>query len=299
MSSFTKETTLIEDAAYSLPGIFSITLPIVYGKRHQALGGLLARAREIPLSPHGLENPERVARLAYPACRGVIDAEVETFPSRIGPSYDRFHELLVPSLADQQIRLPCLTSKLESVSGTRKPTGYVFRARTGALGVVTITTTEDLSQLDSLTLVHPWIDYLLDRQPVGKIPETDPENTSPQLPSIGDPPSLSGPSNPTPMVRPRRASRIMAAIAWPFNGSDTHTLQSPTPVSLLEKRMEVLRFIVRLRRPFSALLFARNRQHVEEYKRVATESLVTVQIEELTATVLNKVIEGVGMLDVL
>jgi hypothetical protein len=39
----TRETTLVEDAAYSLLGIFSISLPVVYGEGDQALGRLLAQ----------------------------------------------------------------------------------------------------------------------------------------------------------------------------------------------------------------------------------------------------------------
>ncbi|KAF8452393.1 hypothetical protein L210DRAFT_851889, partial [Boletus edulis BED1] len=38
-----RETTLVEDAAYSLFGIFSISLPVVYGEGDQALGRLLAQ----------------------------------------------------------------------------------------------------------------------------------------------------------------------------------------------------------------------------------------------------------------
>ena len=38
----------------------------------------------------------------------------------------------------------------------------MFRAKTNALGVVEIRTKEDLSRLDSLYLIHSWIDFLLD-----------------------------------------------------------------------------------------------------------------------------------------
>ena len=38
-----RETTLVEDAAYSLLGIFSISLPVVYGEGDQALGRMLAQ----------------------------------------------------------------------------------------------------------------------------------------------------------------------------------------------------------------------------------------------------------------
>ncbi|KAF8555912.1 hypothetical protein OG21DRAFT_784272 [Imleria badia] len=38
-----RETTIVEDAAYSLLGMFSISLPVVYGEGDQALGRLLAQ----------------------------------------------------------------------------------------------------------------------------------------------------------------------------------------------------------------------------------------------------------------
>ncbi|KAF8414611.1 hypothetical protein L210DRAFT_3344146, partial [Boletus edulis BED1] len=37
-----RKTTLVEDTAYSLFGIFSVSLPVVYGERDKALGRLLA-----------------------------------------------------------------------------------------------------------------------------------------------------------------------------------------------------------------------------------------------------------------
>ena len=63
--------------------------------------------------------------------------------------------------------------------------------------------------------------------------------------------------------------------------------------------MRVLRFAARLRQPFGALLFTPTRQHIEEYRRVASGSLITVQVEEVTPLILDKLINGVRMLDVL
>ncbi|KAI9567829.1 hypothetical protein HD554DRAFT_1996296, partial [Boletus coccyginus] len=39
----TRETTRVEDAAYSLLGIFSMSLPVVYGEGDKALGRFLAQ----------------------------------------------------------------------------------------------------------------------------------------------------------------------------------------------------------------------------------------------------------------
>ncbi|KAG6370132.1 hypothetical protein JVT61DRAFT_12433 [Boletus reticuloceps] len=38
-----RQTTFVEDAAYSLLGMFSVSLPVVYGEGDQALGRVLAQ----------------------------------------------------------------------------------------------------------------------------------------------------------------------------------------------------------------------------------------------------------------
>ena len=39
--------------------------------------------------------------------------------------------------------------------------------------------------------------------------------------------------------------------------------------------------------------------NVAEYERIATESLIAVQVEEITSATLNRLIQGVRVLDVL
>ena len=64
-------------------------------------------------------------------------------------------------------------------------------------------------------------------------------------------------------------------------------------------QMRALQVITRVRRPFGALLLAPNLSNVAAYRRVAAESLITVQIEEITPTMLNKLVDSVRTLDVL
>jgi hypothetical protein len=71
--------------------------------------------------------------------------------------------------------LTCIAFKLGPLSVSRSRSQRVFRAQTTALGIVEIGTEEDLSQLDTLYLVRPWINFLLDRRPVGSVIETIPE----------------------------------------------------------------------------------------------------------------------------
>ena len=88
------------------------------------------------------------------------------------------------------MKLPCITFELGPV---RSGSEHVFRAQTAALGIVEIRTEEDLARLDSLYLIHPWIDFLLDRQPVGRGTETIPgKSTDNPSSSIGELSSFPG-----------------------------------------------------------------------------------------------------------
>ena len=317
-----RETTLVEDAAYSLLGIFSVSLPIVYGEGDQALGRLLAQLLTSSgdtsilawtgnsgtfnsCLPANISVFSELPTSYIPPPISAAEMEIITSRMRISSSnfalamrlYDQLRGLLVSSFANQRMKLPCLTFKLGPVSATQSGTGY--RAKTDALGVVEITTTEDLSRLDSLILVHPWIDFLLDRHPVGKILDTFPENTSRRSTSMADVSSFSGPSSySAPSVRQARAMRLIPQIGR-FKPGDGESLLPPSSESVTDKRTHALEFVARLSRPFGALLFTPTRQNVEEYRRVASESLIKVEVKELSAKVLNKLIDGARMLDVL
>ena len=51
--------------------------------------------------------------------------------------------------------------------------------------------------------------------------------------------------------------------------------------------MRGLQVIARLRQPFGALLLTPNLSDVAAYRRVATESLITVRVGEVTPMILN------------
>ena len=320
-----RKTTLVEDAAYSLLGMFSVYLPIVYGEGDQALGRLLAQL---------LTSSGDTSILAWTGTSGsfhsclpagitvfsellvsyipeaIIGAEMEMMTSRMRPSspnlalvmklYDRLHELPVPSFANKRMRLPCLTFKLGPVLATRR---HVFRAQTAALGSVEIRAEEDLSRFDSLYLVYPWIDFLLDRQPRSVI-ETIPEETADdRSPSIGELPSP-GPSNITSVALPIRKASMASRLARPFGGRATHPgdaafLRPPTSLSQTDRQMRALRVIARLRQPFGALLLTPDNSGVAAYRRIAAKSLITVQVEDITSEVLKRLVGSVCALDVL
>ncbi|KAF8547212.1 hypothetical protein OG21DRAFT_1472561 [Imleria badia] len=327
----TRQTTRAEDAAYSLLGIFSLSLPVVYGEGDKALGRLLAQllmssgdtsilawtgrscgfntclpasiavfsqlaTSHIPLAIPGTDMEMMIARMQTPLLN----------PAFLMTLYDRLHELPIPLFVGKRMKLPCLVFKLGPTSVSRSRSERVFRAQTAALGIVEIKTEEDLSRMDSLYLVHPWIDFLLDRQPVGSVIETIPEgNTDDRFSSMAELPSLPGASNISSAAPQTRTARLASRLGLSFGGrtatrpQDTTSLQPPSTLAQTDKQMRAFQVIARLRRPFGALLLTPNLGSVAAYRRVASESLITVQVEEITPTILNKLVDSVRVLDVL
>ncbi|KAF8132072.1 hypothetical protein EV363DRAFT_1398440 [Boletus edulis] len=151
--------------------------------------------------------------------------------------YDRLYKLPVPSFSGQRMKLPCLCFTLGPVSVTRGTSGHVFHAKMVALGTV---------EISSLVLVHPWIDFLLDRQHIVFLDS--------ELPSFPTP------SNFTSATPQSRTAWLASRFGLPFN--------SP------------LQVVARLRKPFGAL-FTPTRHNVAEYRRVASESLITVRVQNV------------------
>jgi hypothetical protein len=321
-----RQTTLVEDAAYSLLGTFSVSLPIVYGEGDQAVGRLLALLLASSgdtgilawTGKSGSFNsclPTKItvfSQLPPPHIPLTITSTaMETITTRLRASslnlisvmklYDRLNELPVPLFVGQRMKLPCIVFKLGPLSVSRSGSERVFCAQTTALGIVEIRAEEDLSRWDPLYLVHPWIDFLLDRQPVGSVIETIPE-VDDQASSIGESPSFPGPSNITSVAPQTRTARLVARLGWQFGGRlATHPQDAASlrPPSQTDKQMLALRVIARLRQPFGALLLTPNLGNVAAYRRVAAESLITVRVEDITAVVLNKLVDSVRVLDVL
>jgi hypothetical protein len=326
-----RDTTFVEDAAYSLLGTFSISMPVVYGEGDQAVGRLLAQL----LTSSGAASilawtgkfgsfnsclPTKItvfSQLQPPHIPlAITGAEMEAITTGLRASslsvtsvtklYDRLNDLPVPLFVGQRMKLPCIVFKLGPLSVSRSRSERVFRAQTAVLGIVEIRTEEDLSRWDPLYLVHPWIDFLLDRLPVGSVIETIPEETmDDQSSSIGELLSFPGPSSITSVAPQTRTARLAASFGWQFGGllatrpQDAESLRPPSSVSQTDKRMHALQVIARLRQPFGALLLTPNLGNVSAYRRVAAESLITVQVEDITPAVLSKLVDSVRVLDVL
>ena len=331
--SSTRRTTLIEDAAYSLLGIFSMSLPVVYGEGDQALGRLLAQlltssgdtsiiawtGRSGSLNsclPSSMivfkQLPPSHIPLAFATTEMEKLATIVLVCSLSSASvmklYDQLHDLPLPLFVEQRLQLPCLSFKLGAVTAARNAGEHLFRAQTDALGIVEIRTEEDLSRFSPLYLVHPWIDFLLDRQPVGSIIETipDEEHTEDQS-YIGEQPlsSLPGPSNITSAARKTQTGRLASRFGLPFGGLTATrskyagSLPPLSSVSVEDKLSRVLQMITRLKQPFGALLLAKRPGKAAAYRRVAAETLIKVELEKITPAVLNILVSSACVLEVL
>ena len=326
----TRRTTRVEDAAYSLLGIFSMSLSVVYGEGDKALGRFLAQLLTSSGDTSILAWTGRSGSLnsCLPANITVFNqlptthipppferAEMDGLVARLRSSsldsssilrlYDRLHELPVPSFLGQRMKLPCLNFKLGPLSASRSKSRLVFRAQT-VVGIVEIRTEEDLSRFGSLYLVHPWIAFLLDRQPVGSVAEVIPEeNTADRTYSTGELPLFPGLFGVASAAPQTGAAWLVARFGRPFGGRSTTyppeaaSLQPPSSLSPAERQTRALQVVARLRQPFGALLLTPHLGNVAAYRRVAAESLITVQVEEITPPVLNKLIDSVRTLDVL
>ncbi|KAG9309331.1 hypothetical protein JVU11DRAFT_10823 [Chiua virens] len=242
----TRKTTLVEDMAYSLLGIFNAAIPVIYGEGNRALGRFLE---------HILTGSGDVTILAWTGCSGsyhsCLPAHLSVYEQpilqhvpplietpkmkqmvkhlrRFLPDlsvaemlYDRLHDLPTPSIAASRLRLPGIifrTTELVQTSGPDPNTNLrVYHATTFMFGKLEMTTADDLTRTKELCVVHPWIRPLFDQE---------------------------------------------------FSDG----------VAALDKTTQALRFVARLRQPFGALLFA-PLSHFE-YRRVAADCVVQVQFRE-------------------
>ena len=259
-----RETTLIEDIAYSLFGIFNVAIPVIYGEGNRAVGRLLE---------HILTGSGDVTLLAWTGSAGSYNSclpmdlavynslvpphvprhiekdEMESIIRKLRSSvadlslatklHNRINELPLPSLAASRLRLPCILFPLIDVHFLEPENPEtalrVYRAMTPAFGDVEIKTEDELTDMEGLSLVHPWIHPLLDQE-------------------------------------------------FKFSRG----------AGSLDQTTQALRFVARLRQPFGALLFESLSR--VEYRRVAPDSLIITRIREEVS--LTELINGIRMIEV-
>ena len=291
----TRRTTLVEDAAYSLLGIFSAAgISAIYGEGEVSLGRLLAnvltRSGDVSVLawtgepsrfnsclPAHITVFNRPATSHLPPC--IPDSEMEqAITVSHAPSfnldvalrlYDRLNELPTSRFAESRLTLPCIAFRLPAFTSYRTSSGRVYRADTPTFGVLEIRTRHDLSRMGPLYLAHPWLDTLLERQDSGVFLKDEEDNSDKDTDDerLSEPESLS--------------------------------LPPPVHAAPIDRETGARRLAVRLRQPFGALLLAvvSTRGHALDCRRVAADSLVTVRFQENVS--LNDILDNVRTVDVL
>ena len=306
----TRQTTRVEDAAYSLLGIFSVTgIPAIYGEGEGSLGRLLA---------HVLTGSGDVSILAWTGESGsynsclpahitvfnelptshlpppIQDAEMERIVSALHSSsfdldvalrlYDSLNKLPAPWFAASRMKLPCIAFQLPSFSPYRTRSGRVYRADTLAFGMVEIKSRYDLSRMNSLYLVHPWLDTLLEREDMQSGIFVEDNVVPPPSPNTDDEGICGEEIGDTSSSLPE---------------SESPSFPAPVRMVPMDREMRARRLVARLRQPFGALLvtLASTGRRAVDYRRVAADSMITVRFQENVS--LTDLLDNVCTIDVL
>ncbi|KAI9571003.1 hypothetical protein HD554DRAFT_235697 [Boletus coccyginus] len=188
-----RRTTREEDIAYSLFGIFKVPIPVIYGEGNQAVGRLLeyilTRSGDVTLlawtggssgshhtylpadlTVYNEIMPPHVPRPIETAeMDGMVTVLCSSLPdlSLAIALYRRLDDLPALSLDAGRLRLHGIVFPLADLVPHSEPDSDsglpVYRATSPMLGDVEIKTTADLSGMERLLLIHPWISPLLDQ----------------------------------------------------------------------------------------------------------------------------------------
>jgi hypothetical protein len=273
----TRETTLQEDIAYSLFGIFGVHLPVIYGEKKQnALGRLLqeivARSGDItvlnwigqasefnsclPAYITSYTTPPRI----YPS---LSEDQIQTTISSLRKDpvavdlalklYSQLDNMSAARFANCRLHLPCITFRVTHVGLSYGPsqaqeTQYVVKA--DGLRDLLITTKELIVQRTRSTfvLVRPWDRSLLEPSDFTDLPDVEDDTES-------------------------------EGGYWtpPSSLSDDSPSRSLLKQEVVDLESRALQLLVHLRQPFGAFLLARQRGG--EYKRVASELDIIAEVK--------------------
>ncbi|KAF8546583.1 WD40 repeat-like protein [Imleria badia] len=174
--------------------------------------------------------------------------------------YDRLNELSAPWFVENRMKPPCIAFQLPPLSRTRS--GRVYRANITPFGMVEIKARHDLSRMTSLFLIHPWLDTLLEREEMQSSVFVEDDVAPPPLPNTDDE-----------EVSDEDTDDNASSLA----DHESHSHPAPLHMPAIDREMRVRR--------------------VDAYKRIAADSLITVQIQENFS--LADILDGVHTLNVL
>ncbi|KAG2153443.1 uncharacterized protein EDB93DRAFT_1248716 [Suillus bovinus] len=282
-------TTWQEDIAYSLFGIFSVNLPVIYGEKKQnALGRLLqeivARSGDITaLNWVGQSSefnsclPADISSYKAPPYTpsSLSEDDIQTSISSLRHTmsvelalkiYALLDELNAPRFANCRLHLPCIAFHVTAVKRTRAEDQNIYEVKADGLHDLLIVTKDKLNQFSSprptmqtFLLVRPWNRYLL------------------ELPDLAEPSGsaeLLDESDDTESEKDQSAPGLSSQSS-PDGFSEAQDLVD----SELSDR--ALRLIVHLKQPFGAFLLAHQRGG--EYKRITSDHDIIAQVKDLSS----------------
>ncbi|KAG2152802.1 hypothetical protein DEU56DRAFT_977193 [Suillus clintonianus] len=278
----TRVTTVQEDVAYSLFGVFGIHLPAIYGEKKQnALGRLLqeivAQSGDITALdwvgtssefnsclPADITSYTALPSTLPPLSEDYIQSSVSWLQNTVDIDaalklYSLLDNLGAPRFANRRLRLPCIAFTVTEVRRSRaqdQEACFAYEVKASGLRDLLFTTEDKLVQfsrakptLQTFLLVRPWDPYLL------------------ELPEFAD--------NPQNMDN------------WSVRGSMVHDTFSmfsgeTGPIDF-QSKPRALRLIVRLGQPFGAFLLARQRGG--EYRRIASDRNIIAQVKDVAGSI--------------
>ncbi|KAG1789544.1 uncharacterized protein HD556DRAFT_777664 [Suillus plorans] len=309
-------TTIQEDIAYSLFGIFGIHLPVIYGEKKQnALGRL---SQEIVAQSGDITALDWVGRSSeFNSC---LPAEITSYtaPSCTLPSlsedqfqetisslrntvsvdwasrlYSALNNLSAPRFSQRRLHLPCITFTVTESRRRRdqgEKTYFTYEVKAQGLHDLLITTEDKLVQfspakpiLQTFLLVYPWNRRLL-KLPDFAEPSDIWDSTQSEESFEDDMQSEEDCWEDTQSDKDCWDDTESEEGFWSAPQSPSHDLPVKLPEECWtesESHLQALQLIVRLGQPFGAFLLAQQRGG--EYKRIASDHDIIAQVEDVAS----------------
>ncbi|KAG2338855.1 hypothetical protein BDR05DRAFT_968858 [Suillus weaverae] len=283
-------TTVQEDIAYSLFGIFDVQISVMYGeKKQKALGRLLqkvvAQSGDISALDWVGQSSEFNSCLpaditSYKALPytppSLSEGDIQTSNSLLRQPvavalalklYALLDNLKAPRFADSRLHLPCIAFRVTAVTRNCAQDQEIYEVKADGLHDLLITTEDERIQFSSprptkrtFLLVRPWNRYIL------------------ELPDFAEPSGLA--ELPDDADDMQSEDGYLSAPESPLQDSPDGLPEAQKSVDS-ELRDRALKLTARLEQPFSAFLLAQ--QHGGEYKRIASDHVIIAQVKDLSS----------------
>ncbi|KAG1734839.1 hypothetical protein EDB19DRAFT_2026395 [Suillus lakei] len=265
-------TTVQEDVAYSLFGIFNITLPVIYGEKKS--NEIVAQSGDITVldwvgQPSEFNSclPADIISYIAPPCalpslsedeiQRAVSSLQNTQAMAVQPAlklYAQLENMSAPHFANRRLHLPCIAFRVTEVRRRRgQATHFTYGVKADGLRDL-FSQARPIQQ--TFFLVRLWDRRLL------------------ELPDFGEQLDFAG---------EEESVRDLSDPESPLDDSEELPGGSPVEVEPvhLESHSRALRLMVRLVQPFSAFLLAQ--QRVGEYKRIATDHYIIAQVRDVAS----------------